>query len=44
MGRGVGDETLNMEMADLRAEFEDVVFVYGSRLAQDGMERRQGNH
>jgi signal transduction histidine kinase len=32
-----GRMTLNMEMADLRAEFEDVVFVYGSRLAQDGI-------
>lgn len=32
-----GRMTLNMEMADLRGEFEDVVFVYGSRLAQDGI-------
>ena len=29
--------TLTMEMADLRAEFEDTVFMYGSRLAQDGI-------
>ena len=29
--------TLNMEMADLRAEFEDTVYMYGSRLAQDGI-------
>ena len=32
-----GRMTLNMEKADLRAEFEDVVYMYGSRLAQDGM-------
>ena len=32
-----GRMTLNMETADLRSEFEDVVFVYGSRLAQDGI-------
>ena len=30
--------TLNMEIADVRAEFEDTVFMYGSRLAQDGIE------
>ena len=30
--------TLNMEEADIRAEFEDVVYMYGSRLAQDGIE------
>lgn len=29
--------TLNMELADIRAEFEDTVFMYGSRLAQDGI-------
>ena len=29
--------TLNMEMTDLRSEFEDTVFMYGSRLAQDGI-------
>lgn len=32
-----GRMTLNMEVADLRAEFEDTVFMYGSRLAQDGI-------
>ncbi len=30
--------TLNMELTDIRAEFEDTVFMYGSRLAQDGIE------
>ena len=29
--------TLNMEMADIRGEFEDTVFMYGSRLSQDGI-------
>ena len=29
--------TLNMELSDVRAEFEDTVFMYGSRLAQDGI-------
>ena len=29
--------TLNMELTDLRSEFEDTVFMYGSRLAQDGI-------
>ena len=33
-----GRMTLNMEIADLRAEFEDTVFMYGSRLAQDGIQ------
>ena len=32
-----GRMTLNMETADLRGEFEDLVFVYGSRLAQEGI-------
>ena len=32
-----GRMTLNMEQADVRAEFEDTVFMYGSRLAQDGI-------
>ncbi len=32
-----GRMTLNMEMTDLRAEFEDTVFMYGSRLAQEGV-------
>ena len=29
--------TLNMELSDIRGEFEDTVFMYGSRLAQDGI-------
>ena len=29
--------TLNMEMTDIRSEFEDTVFLYGSRLAKDGI-------
>ena len=33
-----GRLTLNMENVDLRAEFEDTVFMYGSRLSQDGIE------
>lgn len=33
-----GRMTLNVEPADIRAEFEDTVFVYGSRLAQSGIE------
>ena len=33
-----GRMTLNMEFADLRSEFEDTVFMYGSRLAQDEIE------
>ena len=32
-----GRMTLNMEMADLRSEFEDTVFMYGSRLEAEGM-------
>ena len=32
-----GRMTLNMEMADLRSEFEDTVFMYGSRLESDGI-------
>lgn len=28
---------LNIEMADIRTEFEDTVFMYSSRLAQDGI-------
>ena len=27
--------TLNMELSDIRGEFEDTVFMYSSRLAQD---------
>ena len=30
--------TLNMEVADIRSEFEDTVFMYGSRLEQDGIQ------
>lgn len=29
--------TLNVEMSDIQAEFEDTVFMYGSRLAQEGI-------
>ena len=29
--------TLNIEPADIRAEFEDTVFMYGSRLKQEGI-------
>ena len=32
-----GRFTLNVEMWDLRGEFEDTVYMYGSRLAQDGI-------
>jgi len=32
-----GRMTLNMESTDIRGEFEDTVFMYGSRLAQDGI-------
>ena len=32
-----GRMTLNVETTDIRAEFEDTVFMYGSRLAQDGI-------
>lgn len=32
-----GRMTLNVEPTDIRAEFEDTVFMYGSRLAQDGI-------
>lgn len=30
--------TLNIEQADIRAEFEDTIYMYGKRLAQDGIE------
>ena len=33
-----GRVTLTVEPTDLRSEFEDTVFMYGSRLAQDGIE------
>ena len=29
--------TLNVEQADIRAEFEDTVYMYSSRLSQDGI-------
>ena len=32
-----GRMTLNIEDTDIRAEFEDSVYMYGSRVAQDGM-------
>jgi len=32
-----GRMTLNMELSDIRGEFEDTVYMYGSRLAQDGI-------
>lgn len=32
-----GRMTLNMELTDVRSEFEDTVYMYGSRLAQDGI-------
>lgn len=32
-----GRFTLNVQMSDIRAEFEDTVFMYGSRLKQDGI-------
>ena len=32
-----GRFTLNMEIADIRGEFEDTVYMYGSRLARDGI-------
>ena len=33
-----GRMTLNVEQADIQAEFEDTVFMYGSRLAQEGID------
>ena len=33
-----GRMTLNMETADIRSEFEDTVFMYGSRLEADGIQ------
>lgn len=32
-----GKLTLNIENADIRAEFEDTVFMYGGRTSQDGI-------
>ncbi len=33
-----GRMTLNIEKADIRAEFEDTVYMYGSRLKQEGID------
>mgnify|MGYP002609955923 CR=1 FL=1 len=33
-----GRMTLAVEMTDIRGEFEDTVYMYGSRLAQDGIQ------
>lgn len=33
-----GRMTLAVEQTDIRAEYEDTVFMYGSRLAQDGIQ------
>ncbi len=33
-----GRMTLNVEPTDIRSEFEDTVYMYGSRLAQDGIQ------
>ena len=33
-----GRFTLNVQTADIRSEFEDTVFMYGSRLRQEGIE------
>ena len=35
-----GRMTLHVESADIRGEFEDTVYMYGSRLAQDGIRLR----
>lgn len=35
-----GRMTLNIEPTDIRAEFEDTVFLYGSRLKQEGISIR----
>lgn len=32
-----GRMTLNVELADIRSEFEDTIYMYGSRLTQDGI-------
>ncbi len=32
-----GRMTLNMELTDIRSEFEDTIYMYGTRLAQDGI-------
>ena len=33
-----GRFTLNVQMSDIRSAFEDTVYMYGSRLAQEGIE------
>jgi signal transduction histidine kinase len=33
-----GRMTLNVEQADIRSEFEDTVYMYSARLAQDGID------
>ncbi len=32
-----GRMTLNIELTDIRAEFEDTIYMYGSRLSQEGI-------
>ncbi len=39
-----GRMTLNMEQTDLRGEFEDTVFMYSSRLSQDGLKLEYLDH
>lgn len=39
-----GRMTLNMEPTDIRAEFEDTVFMYGSRLSQEGIKLEYIDH
>ena len=33
-----GRMTLNIELTDIRGEFEDTIYMYGSRLVQDGIQ------
>ena len=33
-----GRMTLNMELTDIRSEFEDTIYMYGSRLSQDDIQ------
>jgi signal transduction histidine kinase len=33
-----GRMTLNIELTEIRGEFEDTVYMYGSRLSQDGIQ------
>lgn len=33
-----GRMTLNMELTDIRSEFEDTIFMYGNRLSQDSIQ------